>query len=166
MDKTDMVLLFEYNSWANSRVLKATAEVSQAQFVAPAMVSHGSLRGSLVHVLGAEIVWRLRCQEGLSPPALPTESEFLSYTALVDRWQQEERAMWTYLNSLQDSDLVRPVHYRTTKGVPHENILWHLLVHVVNHGTQFRAEAAVILTGYGHSPGDLDMLLFLREQQA
>lgn len=166
MDKADMVLLFEYNSWANSRVLTATAKVSPVQFVAPANVSHGSLRGSLVHVLGAEIVWRLRCQEGLSPPALPAESEFPSYTALVNRWQEEERAMWAYLHSLRDDDLVRPVHYRTTKGAPHENILWHLLAHVVNHGTQFRAEAAVILTGYGHSPGDLDMLLFLREQQA
>jgi hypothetical protein len=29
--------------------------------------------------------------------------------------------------------------------------------------TQFRAEAAVALTEYGHSPGGLDLLLFLRE---
>lgn len=164
MNKTDILLLYQYNYWANSRVLKATGNVSQAQFEAPAAVSHGSLRGSLVHILGAEIVWRLRCQEGISPSALPAENEFPSFASLTERWQAEEKAMWAYLNSLQYDDLDRPIRYTTTNGVPYENILWHLLVHVVNHGTQFRAEAAVILSGYGYSPGNLDLLKFFRER--
>ena len=45
-------------------------------------------------------------------------------------------------------------------GVP----VWQMLVHVVNHGTQHRAEAAAILTAEGHSPGELDLFNYAEEQ--
>jgi len=163
MNKEDIVTLYEYNYWANARILNATTRVTTEQFVAPANLSHGSLRGMLVHFFGAEMVWRLRCQEGVSVTTMPTEDEFLTADALWARWQAEERAMRSYLASLSDSDLNTEIQYRNTKGAPFANILWKLLVHVVNHGTQSRAEAGIALTMFGQSPGDLDMILFFRE---
>lgn len=71
--------------------------------------------------------------------------------------------MRSFLMSLSDEELRGTVQYTTTRGVSHENILWHLLLHVVNHGTQFRGEAGTLLAEYGHSPGDLDLIAFLRE---
>ena len=72
--------------------------------------------------------------------------------------------MRAFLVALKDDDLNQVVRYTSTKGKPFENTLWHLLLHVVNHGTQHRSEAAILLTEYGASPGDLDFILFLREQ--
>jgi uncharacterized damage-inducible protein DinB len=72
--------------------------------------------------------------------------------------------MRTFLAELTDEDLQRAVHYRTKQGVPYENPLWQLLLHVVNHGTQHRAEAAIVLTQHGCSPGDVDLIVFLRER--
>jgi uncharacterized damage-inducible protein DinB len=164
MNKTDMLTLFDYIYWANRRVLEAASLVPAEKFLAPAGLSHGSLRAALVHVLGAEVVWRLRCQAGVSPPTLPAEDDFPTLESLANRWQEEEQEMRSDLGGLQEGQLDRTVRYSTTKGVPYENILWNLLVHVVNHGTQFRAEAAVALTAYGQSPGDLDLLLYFREQ--
>ncbi len=42
-------------------------------------------------------------------------------------------------------------------------MLWQLMLHLINHGTQHRSEAAALLTGYGQSPGDLDLILYLRK---
>jgi len=166
MNHADILFLFDYNYWANARVLSAASKLTPDQFVAPHGLSHGSVRGALTHILAAEIVWRLRCQSGLSPAALPADSDFPTLDALRARWTEEEAAMRSYLASLTDERLSQAVEYKTTKGVPFSNTLWQLLAHVVNHGTQFRAEAAVALTAEGHSPGDLDLLLYLREHDA
>lgn len=166
MNKSDLLTLFDYNYWANARVLNAAAQLGESQFTAPTRLSHGSIRGALAHVLAAEIIWRLRCQEGVYPTALPTEEEFQTLESLRQRWTTEEQAMRLYLNQLTDEALDQPVHYKTTKGLPQETILWHILAHVVNHGTQFRGEAAVALSEAGHSPGDLDFIAFIRGQKA
>ena len=39
------------------------------------------------------------------------------------------------------------------------------LAHLANHGTQHRSEAAMLLTSYGYSPDDLDLIVFLREME-
>lgn len=155
--------LWDYNYWANARVLDAAGRLSQADLMAPADLSHGSIFGSLVHALAAEWVWRLRCQENTSPDGVPTADDFATLQDLEARWEREEVSMRAYVSGLGDDELYGIVDYTTTSGVPHTNVLWHLLVHVVNHGTQFRSEAATALTARGFSPGDLDFLAYLRE---
>ncbi len=85
MFKSDILTMYDYNCWANGRVLVASAQVTPEQLAAPARLSHGSLRGTLVHILAAEIIWRMRCQEGVSPTAMPTENEFPTLASLVER---------------------------------------------------------------------------------
>jgi uncharacterized damage-inducible protein DinB len=93
------------------------------------------------------------------------ESEFPDLKSLRVRWKGEEAAMRAYLATLTNDDLNATISYARTGGARSENTLWHLLAHLVNHGTQHRSEAAVRLTALGSSPGDLDMVLFLREHQ-
>jgi uncharacterized damage-inducible protein DinB len=82
---------------------------------------------------------------------------------LVGAIEEEHDKMRQYLLSLTDHELLRRIDYRSTKGQPFQNTLWHLLAHVVNHGTQHRSEVGMALTEAGHSPGDLDMLVYFRQ---
>jgi len=161
----DILTLYDYNYWATRRILAASAHASQEQFLAPAAHSHGGLRGTLVHILDTEYGWRMLCQHYTATPDMP-EAMFPTLDALERRWREEEQAMRAYLTSLTDTDMAGHVRYTTGDGQTRERVLWHCLLHIVNHGTQHRSEAAAILTGYGHSPGDLDFTLFLSEQHS
>ncbi len=163
MNSDDLAILFRYSRWAWRRVLDQTARISPEQYVALAPVPHGSLRGTLVHALAASTVWRHRCA-GESPTALLKEVDLPTFEGLQTRWAAEDAALAVYVAGLTDAALNAPLRYTTTRGVPMEDILWHILAHVINHGTQHRSEAAILLTSYGHSPGDLDLITFLREQ--
>lgn len=165
MNKQDIQLLFHYNSWANDRILWATNYVSTEQFISPSSFPHGGLRSTLVHVLFAEWLWRRRC-EGVSPTGWLKPEEFPTFASLRGRWQEEEKNQKAFLESLTDARLNEPLEYKTTQGVAmREPLMWPILAHVVNHGTQHRSEAAAMLTELGHSPGDVDLIFFLREQK-
>jgi ketosteroid isomerase-like protein len=112
------------------------------------VVDERGLGGILVHHLGASQRWRHAFQDtGESPSPelepLPTIDE------LRERWDVEWAAVDAWLPTVTDG-FVGYVH----DGVP----VWQMLVHVVNHGTQHRAEAAALLTAEGRSPGEIDLI--------
>lgn len=163
MDANDIRFLYSYNRWAWDRVLHNTARVSMEQYVALAPVPLGSLRGTLVHALSAGIIWLRRWQGG-SPAAYLKEIDLPAFHDFRVRWTIEAQKLQNFVATVTDADLKAPIRYTTTRGVPRADLLWHLMIHVVNHDTQHRSEAAMLLTTYGLSPGDLDVIAFLREE--
>lgn len=163
MNKQDIQLLFKYNQWANARIFKAASAVTLEQFLAPASYPHGGLRSTLTHAMFAEWVWRKRW-EGESPVNRFKPEDFPTFSSLHTRWLEEEALLMKFIHAQTDDDLNEAFQYKTMDGQARENVLWHAMAHVVNHGTQHRSEAAAMLTDMGHSPGDVDMILFLRER--
>lgn len=163
MNHEAISLLFDYNEWANDRIMNAAAGLTHAQYTAQLPgLSMGTLQGTLVHTLAAEQIWRRRCLEGTSPTVLLNEADCPTYESLRALWAAEAVALRAGLAELPETALAGRLAYRTTGGKPMEEVLWKLLVHLVNHGTQHRAEAAVALTAFGHSPGDVDLIVYIR----
>jgi uncharacterized damage-inducible protein DinB len=162
MNLPSLLLLFDYNFWANRRLLATAQNLPADHFLAPAEFPYGGLRGTLTHILEAEFAWRVRFERGAAVEELP-EAEFPTLESVATRWREEENLMRAYLATLREEDLDKPVAYPIDEGKTRERILWHCLVHVVNHGTQHRSEAATLLTRFGHSPGDLDFTVFLND---
>lgn len=164
MNIDEVKLFYTYNYWANERILIACAKVSHEQYIAP--TNYKSLRITLIHTLDSELTWRRIFQglfDGQRDDDELTEADLPMFDALVGRWRAEKQAMWAYINGLTDADVNGVVRYPIPNGIVRERVLSHCLLHVVNHGTQHRAEAAVLLTSYGHSPGDIDFTMFLNE---
>jgi uncharacterized damage-inducible protein DinB len=75
---------------------------------------------------------------------------------------EEETRLMNFVNEIREERLNSTFDYRNTAGTPFTKVVWHVMAHVVNHGTQHRTEAAAMLTEFGHSPGDIDLVLFVR----
>src|SRR5512140_1827204 len=163
MNIAEVLTIYDYNYWASERILEAAGKVSHEQLLAPASFPWGGLLGTLAHMVDAEYGWRTFFQHHSFPKDELKGADFASLEDLEERWGKEEALMRDYLDSLNDAALVQVVRYTNEQGTVRERLLWHCLYHVVNHGTQHRAEAAALLTDFGQSPGDLDFTLFLTE---
>jgi len=164
MNKQDILLLYKYNQWTTAKILDAASHATQEQFLATAPFPHGGLRGTLVHALFAEWIWRSRW-EGVSPNYRLKPEEFPTFEALRQRFEEEEKLLMAFVENVTDERLNSTFHYTSTDGKPHERILWHAMAHLVNHGTQHKTEAAAILTSFGYSPGDIDMIYYIIESE-
>ena len=169
----EIKLLYDYNDWADARILAACARVSPEQYAAPDSYGRGGLRATMVHLL--DNIWqqRITLQDYYRDPLADEaaydatelhEDAFPTLAMLRERWTVERQAMRAYLDTLTDKMLNGTVRY-VIPGAIREHVVWHILLDAfLIHGGQHRSEAAALLTGYGQSPGDFDFSLFLNER--
>ena len=164
MNIHDLHILYDYNYWATGQVLSSASNLTQDQLSVQSSMAFGSILGTLTHILNAEWIWRMRSQKKISPTSMLLEGRITDLESLKSTWLEEEAEMRAYLKELETGDLEKVVTYKRMMGQDQENILWHILVHVVNHGTQHRAEVASVVTELGYSPGDLDFIIYMRNK--
>ena len=153
MNVGDLRFLFDYDRWATERILGALERdggADDATWSATNAIDERGLGGILVHHLGASLRWRHGLAATGETPR--PEREPLPHPGdLRAMWDAEWAAVDAWFATRDDAWLAT-----TDEGVP----FWQMLAHVVNHGTQHRAEAAALLTTVSRSPGDLDMIDF------
>jgi uncharacterized damage-inducible protein DinB len=163
MTPQEMALLYEFNGWANRRMLGAVGAVKQEEFLRPMGSSFGSLRDTAAHIYGAEWVWLERFQ-GRSPAGLPDVTEFQDVVTLRDKWAELQARLHKFVGSLTQEDLNREIEYKTLKFGAYRNPLWQSMQHVVNHGTYHRGQVTTLLRQLGAQPVLTDLMHFYREQ--
>jgi uncharacterized damage-inducible protein DinB len=154
--------LYAYNAWANRRVLDTAERLTPEAFLA-AETAAGSIRDILVHTAWAQWLWLQRWR-GESPRERWDPSAFPDLASLRSRWAEIETETARYLAALDPRELERDISYVNSAGQTWRYPLWQLLLHQVNHATQHRSEAALLLTEAGHSPGELDLIRYVDNQ--
>ena len=157
MHHSAIMQLVAYTFWADMRVLQTCTHITPDQFVQPVTPDPGwhSLRGTLVHALDTAYGWRMALTD-TSDGGVIAETDFADVASLTARWQQEQAAWQEYVAQLSEADL-NAVWWQHEQS---RRTRWQTIMHVVNDLTHHRSEAAAMLTGLGHSPGELDFDLF------
>jgi len=156
----DPLVLFRYTCWANDRVMAGVEQLSEELLMIPIRPEFQSVFGLLVHIMSAEHIWLSRWK-GISPTSLLTTDNIPDLKTLKAAWSPLRAEMLGYLAGVGDANQI--VVYRTTKGVEYQDVLWHLVLHLVNHATEHRSQAALYMATHGIDLGNLDFIVYVRE---
>lgn len=156
----EVTKLFNYNRWANAKVLESASTLTEEELMRKLGGSFPSVLGTLGHLHAAEWVWLERLK-GVSPPGLPLAREAPTLSVLKEKWSAVEAGQKAFVESLTDARMDEKVSYRNVKGEPWTYGLSELLVHIVNHSTYHRGQVATMFRQLGKKPAATDYLLFL-----
>ena len=152
--------LYDYHFSENRKLWdEYIPTLSQEQFTADVSYSHGSVRNQIVHLISVDDTW-FSALRGLEVP------ETLDPLKLVDR--RLIRAHWDMLEQHMPRlsvPLARRYAIRKTipRGEDKDLLLWQVLLHVVNHGTDHRAQLLRLLNDFGIKTVSQDYIFYVYE---
>lgn len=129
----------------------------QDQFIQPVNYSHGSLRNQLVHLMSVDDSW-FSGLRGVEMPEPLNPDHFEDKETIRAHWDKVEQTMRDYLANLRDEMLfAKPF----AEGEDKDLILWQVLLHVVNHGTDHRAQILRVLSDLGITTPPQDYIFYV-----
>jgi uncharacterized damage-inducible protein DinB len=137
---------YNYHFAENRKLWDYVIPLSHEQFTQAVNYSHGSVRDQMIHIMECDDTWFSELG-GIEPlEALPAAHSD-DREAIRARWDRVEQKMREYLANLQDEMLfAKPIEE------PEEDkdlIVWQVLLHVVNHATDHRAQVLRSLNDLG-----------------
>ncbi|MEO8349164.1 MAG: DinB family protein [Acidobacteriota bacterium] len=155
MNAEDIRALSGYSQWANGRLIDAARPVDPQDFTRDLGASFGSLKGTLLHILGGEWKW-LQFWRGEKPSDLFAAEELPDVPAIDARRLVLEREQRAFTDALTDELLERRYSVRER-----DYSLGQTMQHALNHSTYHRGQVALLLRQLGHTPPATDFRLFL-----
>lgn len=149
---------YDYH-FAENRTIweRYVAHLSPEQFTQPVAYSHGSVRDQIVHMISADDTW-FSALRGLDVPEPLDPARFPDRESIRAHWDDVERHMRAYLAALRDDMLfTRPF----SEGEDKDLILWQVLLHVANHGTDHRAQLLRLLSDLGVETRSQDYIFYV-----
>ena len=169
MTKDDVELLYEYDRWANRRVLQACSALSSEQFTRDLGGSFSSIRDTFVHISAGEWGWLQHWKEPCPDTSFVAQmmerrkvlfdpNKFPDLAAVQRKWVEVEREQVEFIQLLTAERLERMLPVRATQVR-----LIHLMQHVANHSTYHRGQIASMMRQLDAVPMATDFHVFVME---
>ncbi|MEP7286280.1 MAG: DinB family protein [Chloroflexota bacterium] len=131
--------------------------LSQEQFTQQVAYSAGSARNQIVHLMSVDNTW-FSGLRGLETPEFLDPTKFDDRNIIRTQWDTVEQSMRDYLENLRDDMLfTKPF----PEGEDKDLILWQVLLHVANHGTDHRAQLLRVLNDLGVKTVSQDYIFYV-----
>ncbi len=150
----------DYTAWASAQLVEAAAALSEEELTRDFGTADKSVLGTLVHIFGADLVW-LRRLKGEPAAVFLTEADY-QLTVIQNDWPALYRQWKEWGAALTDQGVAADLSYADLRGNPFRQPIGQLVLHVVNHATHHRGQAAGFIRAMGRTPPKLDLIHFYR----
>lgn len=158
--------LYDYNYAMHRRLWESIVQLTDAQFVEDIPYSIGSVRNHMVHLNSVDERWLARVKQTELPPRTYAE-DFKTIAEVHAKYTSVEADILAIIAQLTPADLIRELEYTVRRHTtPRRNTVAQILVHVVNHGTDHRAQVLPILKRMGVPTFEQDYMLYLWDNQS
>jgi uncharacterized damage-inducible protein DinB len=123
MTKDDIHLLYEYDRWANNRVLQAASVLTAEQFTRDLGGSFRSVRDTLLHIIGGAWIWLAYWKEPSPSPTFLTDlrtrrgalfepDAFPNVAAVQLKWAEVEEEQTEFVDRITTESLETMLPFR------------------------------------------------------
>ena len=156
MSKLTIIQTFvDYNYTLHEKMWESIMQLTDEQFLQGVDHSHGSVRNQMLHLAIVDRGWRKGLQGDPNARQYTLdEADFTTRASLYAEWQQVAQEMQDYVAGLDEDAL-----NATMPGM--NGPTWEALLHIMNHGTDHRAQTLRVLHDLGASTFDQDMIFHL-----
>lgn len=130
--------------------------LSDEQFTQNVSYSRGSVRNQVVHLMSVDDTW-FSGLRGVEIPDSLDPAAFVDRKGIRRHWDAVEQRMRDYLAGLRDDILFEKPF---AEGEDKDLILWQVLLHVGNHGTDHRAQLLRLLNDLGVKTVSQDYIFY------
>jgi uncharacterized damage-inducible protein DinB len=151
--------LYNYHFTENRRIWdNCVTPLSSEQFTRNVAYSHGSVRDQIIHLVDVDELWFSELR-GIQPSEPFPAASFDDRENIRTKWDSAEQSMRDYLAQLRDDMLFdKPIEEpEEDKGL----IVWQVLLHVVNHGTDHRAQLLRLVHDLGVNTTSQDFIFYI-----
>lgn len=181
MKLQDINLLFEYNRWANLKILGTVSELTEEQFTREIKSSYSSIRDTLFHILASQwfwqMVWKLSFKatshrdvptfdiqnaiaQSVRLGEMPSPQNIPNFDKLHNRWAEVDKETQEFITDLTDETLQKEIPLND-EGKQLRYQLWQTMLQIVTLSSYHRGQVVTMLCQLGIKPPATDLLIFL-----
>ncbi len=147
--KSYFVKLYQYNVWANKKVINCLKKQQVEDDKALTLMSH---------TLSALCIWLARIEDRSTEP-FPLWKKY----SLIELEGMAETIGQQWLQFIGTHETFeRELVYHNYVGLPYKNKVENIMIHLVNHSTYHRAQIAILLRQKGFEPVNTDFITYDR----